>query len=73
MTVYELIQELVQHDADKEVVIDFTTKDQNIELENDYNEGDEVVVTGEEKTGTEIGITTYRYDGYKVHIVVEED
>ena len=74
MTVYELIQELAQHDADREVVFDFTTKDSDVELEEDKPEGSTVIVDGEEKTGTDCNVTTFSYEGHKkVHIEIEED
>lgn len=74
MTVRELIQELIECDMDAEVVIDFTTKDTEIELDDDKSHGDIVNVPGEEKSGTDIEIVTYRHESYrKVHIEVEED
>ena len=74
MTVYELMQELVQYSADAEVVIDFTTNATDVDIEEDKAEGDTITVDGEEKTGTDIGLNTYAYERYqKVHIEVEED
>lgn len=74
MTVYELIQELVQEDAGKEIVLNFKTKDIDVEVEEGQVEGDKITVDGEEKTSTDISINTYSFERHrKVHIECEED
>lgn len=74
MTVYELIQELVQHDADADVVIDFTPKDFVVTVDSGLAEGDDMKIEVEECNGSDLSFNTFSYERYsKVHIEVKED
>jgi len=69
MKVYEMIQELVRHDPDAEVIIDFTTKEDSCECEC----GKETDFEREEKTSTDLTVVKRSNEFYKVHIICEEN
>ncbi len=74
MTVYELIQELVQQDPNKEVVIDFTPKNFEVTVDSGLTEGDDMTVEMNECSGSDLSLNTYSHERHsKVHIEVEED
>lgn len=74
MTAYELIQKLVQYDADKEVVIDFTPKDFDVTVDSGLSEGDDMKVEMNECNGSNLSLNTFSYERHsRVHIECEED
>jgi hypothetical protein len=74
MTVYELIQELVQYDANKEVVIDFTPRDFDVTVDSGLTEGDDMTIEMNECSGSDLSLSTLKFENHRrVHIEVEED
>ena len=64
-TVYDLIRKLSEYPADKEVVIDFESKD--------AYEGDAIVSEGKGLTGFIDTLEDYSHEGFKkVHILCVE-